>query len=145
MCSSGGVSFCQCEESGEVGGAGVGVEEGGFEPEAAVEAGSAEDGAALGEEAAADGGDGVVGGVCGAEEDGADGRWGVEFEAGMCGDEVGELVGVCADLVDEGAEAGAAEGFEGDGDLEGVGAAGGAQGAAEEVGEAASVSSSALR
>ena len=45
-------------------------------------------------------------------------------------------LGVGADLVDEGAEAGAAEGFEGDGDLEDVGASGGAQGAAEEVGEA---------
>ena len=48
----------------------------------------------------------------------------------------GELLGLVADLVDEGAEAGAAEGLEGDGDLQDVGAAGGAQGAAEEVGEA---------
>ncbi len=60
----------------------------------------------------------------------------VEFEAGVGADEAGELVGVGADLVDEGAESVAAEGFEGDGDLEDVGSAGGAQGAAEEVGEA---------
>lgn len=51
-------------------------------------------------------------------------------------DECGEFAGTVADVIDECAESGAAEGFEGDGDFEGVGAAGGAQGAAEQVGEA---------
>ena len=71
----------------------------------------------------------------GAEQDGADGGVVVELEAGVVGNEVGEVVGVGADLVDEGAEAVASEGFEGDGDFEDVGSATGAQGAAEEVGE----------
>lgn len=124
------------QEPGQVGGPGVGVEEGGLKPEAAVEAGAAEDGSAAGEEVSAYGGDGVVGGSCGAEQDGADGGPVVEFEGGVVVDEGGEGAGVVADLVDEGAEAGAAEGLESDGDLEGVGAAAGARGAAEEVGQA---------
>lgn len=143
--SSGGVSFHQLQECGQVVRPGVGVEEGDLEPEAAVEVGAAEDGAAFVEELSAYGGHGVVGGSGGPEEDGADGGRVVEFEAGVRLDLAGELVGVGADLVDEGAESVAAEGFEGDGDLQDVGASGGAQGAAEEVGEAASVSSSALR
>lgn len=130
------MSFHQFQERGQVARPGVGVEEGGFEPAAAVEGGAAEDGAALVEEGAAYGGDGVVGGASGPEEDGADDGVVVELEAGVCGGEVGEFVGVGADLVDEVADAVASEGLEGDGDLEDVGAAGGAQGAAEEVGVA---------
>lgn len=130
------MSFHQFQERGQVARPGVGVEEGGFEPAAAVEGGAAEDGAALVEEGAAYGGDGVVGGASGPEEDGADDGVVVELEAGVCGGEVGEFVGVGADLVDEVADAVAPEGLEGDGDLEDVGATGGAQGAAEEVGVA---------
>lgn len=59
----------------------------------------------------------------------------MQFEVGVRVDEGGELPGVAADLVDERAEAVASEGFEGDGEFEDVGAAGGAQGAAEEVGQ----------
>lgn len=88
------------EEALEVVGGGVGVEEGGFEPEAAVGVGAAEYGVAAVEEGAADGGDGVVVGVGGAEEDGADGGAVVEFEAGGAGDEVGEGVGGGAGAVD---------------------------------------------
>lgn len=124
------------EEAAEVVGGGVGVEEGGFEPEAVVGAGAAEDGVSLGEEGAADGGDGGVVGVGGAEEDGADGGAVVELEVGVLVDEVGEVVGGGDGAVDEVGESVAAECLEGDGDFEGVGAAGGAQGAAEEVGEA---------
>lgn len=130
------MSFHQFQERGQVVGSGVRVEQGGFEPEAVVEAGAAQDCPAFGEEGAAYGGDGVVGGVDGPEQDGADGGPVVEFEAGVPVDEFGELGGSFADAVDEGAESGAAEGFEGDGDLEDVGSSGGAQGAAEEVGEA---------
>lgn len=97
--------------------------------------GAAEDGVAALEEGAADGGDGVVVGAGGAEEDGADGGAVVEVEGGVLGDEVGEVVGGGEGAVDEFGESGAAECLEGDGDLEGVGAAGGAEGAAEEVGE----------
>src|SRR5206468_1796196 len=97
----GGGFFDEGEEGGEVVGAGVGVEQGGFEPEAAVEAGAAEDGAALVEEFSAYGGDGVVGGVCGPEQDRADGGVVVELEARMVDDEGGELRGPVADLVDE--------------------------------------------
>lgn len=129
------MSFHQFQERGQVARPGVGVEEGGFEPEAAVECGASEDGAALVQEGAAYGGDGGVGGSGGSEQDGADGGPVVELEAGVGGYEVGQLVGVGADLVDEGADAFSAEGFEGDGDFEDVGASGGAQGAAEEVGE----------
>lgn len=129
------MSFHQFQERGQVARPGVGVEKGGFEPELSVEDGAAEDGAAFGEEGAAYRGDGVVGGFGGPEQDGADGGWVVELEAGVCLDEAGEFLGVGADLVDEGAESVAAEGFEGDGDFEDVGASGGAQGAAEEVGE----------
>lgn len=125
----------EVEEFVEVVGGGVGVEEGGFEPEVAVGAGAAEYGVASGEEGAADGGDGVVVGVGGAEEDGGDGGAVVEVECGVFGDEVGEVVGGGAGAVDEVGESGAAECLEGDGDLECVGAAGGAQRAAEEVGE----------
>lgn len=114
----------------------MGVEEGGFEPEAVVGVGAAEYGVAAGEEGAADGGDGGVGGVGGAEEDGADGGVVVEVEGGGFVDEVGEVVGGGEGAVDEVGESGAAECLEGDGDFEGVGAAGGAEGAAEEVGEA---------
>lgn len=60
----------------------------------------------------------------------------MEFEAGVVVDELRELACLFADLVDQSAESCASEGFQGDGDLEHVGAAGGAQGAAEEVGEA---------
>lgn len=130
------MSFHQFQERGQVAWPGVGVEEGGFEPAAAVEGGAAEDGAAFVQEGAAYGGDGVVGGFGGPEEDSADGRPVVELEAGVGGYEVGELVGAGADLVDEGADSFSSEGFEGDGDFEDVGAPGGAQGAAEEVGEA---------
>jgi hypothetical protein len=59
----------------------------------------------------------------------------VQFEAGVRVDEVGEVPGVGADLVDERAEAAASEGFEGDGEFEDVGSAGGAQGPAEQVGQ----------
>lgn len=111
------------------------VEQGGFEPEPAVHAGAAEYGAALGEEGAADVGDALVGCAAGAEEDGAEGGGVVEVEAGVGVKGGCELLGLVADLVDEGAESGAAEGFEGDGDFEDVGASGGAQGAAEEVGQ----------
>lgn len=114
----------------------VGVEEGGFEPEAAVGAGAAEDGGAVGEQGAADVGDGVVGGALGAEEDGGDGGVFVELQLGVFVDELGQFAGGGADAVDEVGEAVAAEGSEGDGDFEDVGAAGGARGAAEEVGEA---------
>lgn len=110
----------------EVVGGGVGVEEGGFEPEAAVGVGAAEYGVALGEEGAADGGDGGVVGVGGAEEDGADGGAVVELECGVAGDEVGEVVGGGDGAVDEVGESVAAEGLEGDGDFEGVGSSGGA-------------------
>ena len=72
----------------------------------------------------------------GAEEDGAEGGAVVELECGVGVDEVGEVVGGGEGAVDEVGESVAAEGLEGDGDLEDVGAAGGAQGAAEEVGEA---------
>jgi hypothetical protein len=130
------VSFHQFQERGQVAGSGVRVEQGGFEPEAVVEAGAAEDGPAFGEEGAAYGGHGVVGGVAGRNRTVLMVGPVVELEAGVTLDELGELGGLFADLVDEGAESGAAEGFEGDGDLEDVGASGGAQGAAEEVGEA---------
>ncbi len=73
----------EVEECSEVVGGGVGVEEGGFEPEVACGVGAAEDGVAAVEEGAADGGDGVVGGAGGAEEDGADGGALVEVEAGV--------------------------------------------------------------
>lgn len=108
-------------------GGGVGVEEGGFEPEAVAGVGAAEHGVASGEEGAADGGDGGVVGVGGAEEDGADGGAVVEVEGGGFGDEVGEVLGGGEGAVDEVGEPGAAECPEGDGDLEGVGASGGAQ------------------
>lgn len=107
--------------------------------------GAAEDGVAVVEEGAADGGDLLVVGVGGAEQHGAEGGPCVEGEGGVVVDLLGEGVGEVADLVDEGAESVAAERAEGDGHLEGVGAAGGAQAAAEEVGEAASVSSWELR
>lgn len=58
----------------------------------------------------------------------------MEFEAGVGVEESGEVVRGVDGAVDECGEAVAAEGAEGGGDLEGVGAAGGAQGAAEEVG-----------
>lgn len=114
----------------------MGVEEGDFEPEAVVGAGAAEDGAAFVDEGAADGGDGFV--VCsgGAEEDGGDGGAVVELQVGVGFDEVGEFLGECAGVVDECGESGAAEGAEGDGHFEYVGASGGAEGAAEEVGVA---------
>lgn len=115
------------EEVLEVVGGGVGVEEGGLEPEFAVDVGAAEYGLALGEEGAADGGDGGVVGVGGAEEDGADGGAVVEPEVRVAVDEVGEVVGGGDGAVDEVGESVAAECLEGDGDLEGVGAAGGAQ------------------
>src|SRR5690606_33599196 len=134
--SSGDASFHLFQQGGQVFGPGVGVEKGDLEPEPVVETGAAEDGPALGEEPAAYGGDGVVGGTGGPEQDGADGGPVVELEAGVFVDEVGELAGAGADLVDEGAEAAAAERPERDGDLENVGAPGGAQGAAEEVGQA---------
>lgn len=60
----------------------------------------------------------------------------MEFEAGVLVDEGGELAGAVADLLDQPAEAAAAEGLEGDGDLEGVGPAAGVQGAAEQIGQA---------
>lgn len=115
---------------------GVRVEQGGFEPEAALRVGAAEDGVAVVEEGAADGGDLLVVGVGGAEQHGAEGGPCMEGEGGVVVDLLGEGVGEVADLVDEGAESVAAERAEGDGHLEGVGAAGGAQAAAEEVGEA---------
>lgn len=130
------MSFHQFQERGQVARPGVGVEEGGFEPEAVVEQGSAEDGASFVEEGAAYGGDGFVGGLGGPEQDGAEGGWVVELEAGVCLGEVRQFDGAGADLVDERAESRSSQGFEGDGDFEDVGASGGAQGAAEEVGEA---------
>lgn len=96
--------------------------------------GAAEDGAALVQEGAAQGGEVVVVGVGGPEEDGGEGGGCVEFEAGVGVEESGEVVCGVDGAVDECGEAVAAEGAEGGGDLEGVGAAGGAQGAAEEVG-----------
>lgn len=66
-------------------------------------------------------------GAGGAEEDGAEGGAGVEFVVGVGLDEVGEGLGGGEGAVDEFAEAVAAEGLEGDGDFEDVGAAGGAQ------------------
>ncbi|GAA3068511.1 hypothetical protein GCM10020000_61160 [Streptomyces olivoverticillatus] len=50
----------------------------------------------------------------------------MEFEGGAGVDEVGEVVGGGADAFDEVGDAAAAEGAEGDGDFEDVGAAGGA-------------------
>lgn len=126
-CSSGGVAFHEFEEGAEVSGLGVGVEEGGLEPQAGGGGGAAEDGLAVGEEGAADGGEGGVVGAGGAEEDGAEGGAGVEFVAGVGLDEVGEGLGGGEGAVDEFAEAVAAEGLEGDRDFEDVGAAGGAQ------------------
>lgn len=71
--SSGGGSFHEFQEAGEVFGPGVGVEEGGLEPESAVEAGAAEDGSAVVEQLSSYAGHGVVGGAGGPEQDGADG------------------------------------------------------------------------
>lgn len=71
--------------------------------------GAAEDGAALVEEGAAQGGELVVGGVGGPEEDGADGGRGVEFEAGVGVEALGEVLGELAGAVDEVGEAVAAE------------------------------------
>ncbi|WVT94953.1 hypothetical protein V3O60_27955 [Streptomyces xanthochromogenes] len=87
----------------------MGVEEGGFEPEAAAGVGAAEDGGPVGEEGAADVGDGVVVGVAGAEEDGGDGGVFVELQLVVLVDELGQLGGVGADVVDEVGEAVAAE------------------------------------
>lgn len=123
----------------------MGVEEGGLEPEAAVRAGTAQDGAACGEEGAADGCGLFVGGRCGPEQDGGEGGAFVQLQVRLLVDQVRELSGGGAGAVDERGQAGAAERPEGDGDLEDVGAAGRPQGAAEQVGQSASVSSSALR
>lgn len=131
-----GAAFQEGDEGVQVSGRGARVEQGGLEPEAAVGAGAAEDGAALVQEGAAQGGELLVVGVGGAEEDGADGGGCVDLEAGVGVEAPGEGVGEGAGVVDEADESVAAEGAEGDGDLEGVGASGGAQGAAEEVGEA---------
>ena len=79
----------------------------------------------------------VVVGVGGAEEHGADGGRRVELEArGGASTRSARWLGGGAGAVDEVGESVAAEGAQGDGDLQGVGAAGGAQRAAEEVGEA---------
>ncbi len=128
-------AFHEGDELCQVAGGGVGVEQGGLEPEAAVRLGAAEDRAALGEERAADRGDGPVGRALGPEEDGGEGGAAAQVEAGGLLHQVGEVLGPVHAGVDEGAEPGAAEGAEGDGDLEDVGAAGGPEGAAEEVGE----------
>jgi hypothetical protein len=76
---------------------------------------------------AADGGGGVVVGVPGAEQHGADLGAPVQGEGGVGVDEVGEGAGAVADGFDQGTEAVAAECSEGDGDLEDVRTAGGAQ------------------
>lgn len=129
------MAFHEFEQPAQIVGLGVRVENGDLEPQPLGGGGAAEDGRAVVEEAAAQRGDG--GGRCpgGAEEDGADGGAGVELEAGAGLDEVGEVLGGRADVVDEVAEAAPAECPQGDGDLEDVGAAGGAEGAAEQVGQ----------
>ena len=134
--SSGGGSFHEVQESGQVVGPGVGVEEGGFEPEPAV--GRARPRTARPSVRRVRRTAATVSSVasCGAEQDGADGGPVVEFEGGVRVDEVGELPGRGRRPGRRGRRGRAAEGFEGDGDLEDVGAAGGAQGAAEEVGQA---------
>lgn len=104
-----GAAFQEGDEGGQVPFGGVGVEQGGFEPEAAVCGGAAEYGAAAEEEGAAQGGEVGVVGVGGAEEDGADGGGCVEFEAGVRVEEAGEVVGEFAGAVDEVGEAVAAE------------------------------------
>lgn len=131
-----GAAFQEVHEGVQVPRRGVGVEQGGLEPEAAVGGGSAQYGGAALEEGAAQGGQCGVVGVGGPEQDGADGGRRVEFEGGVCFEESGELFGAGAGAVDEVGEAVSAEGAQGGGDFEGVCAAGGAQGAAEEVGQA---------
>lgn len=71
--------------------------------------GAAEDGAAFVQEGAAQGGELVVVGVGGPEEDGADGGGRVEFEARVGVEERGELPGEFAGAVDEADEAVAAQ------------------------------------
>lgn len=104
-----GSAFQEGDEGVQVPGRGVGVEEGGLEPEAAVGGGAAEDGGAVLEEGAAQGGELVVVRGGGSEEDRGEGGVCVEFEAGVGVEEVGEPVGCCAGEVDEVGEAVAAE------------------------------------
>jgi hypothetical protein len=116
-------------------GAGGGVEERGFEPESSGGVGTTENGGAVGDKGASDGGHVRVSGVCRPEEDGADGGTGVEGEVGIVLNEVREALSAGADVVDEFTDSAPAEGAERDRDLENVGAACGAQRAAEQVGE----------
>lgn len=104
-----GAAFQEGDEGVQVPRGGVRVQQGGFEPQAAVGVGAAEDGAALVQEGAAQGGEPGVVGVGGPEEDGADGGGRVEFEAGVGVEECGEVLGECAGAVDEAGEAVAAQ------------------------------------
>lgn len=104
-----GSAFQVGDEGVQVLRGGVGVEHGGLEPEAAVGGGAAEDGGAVVEEGAAQGGEVVVVRGGGSEEDRGEGGGCVEFEAGVCVEEVGEPVGCGGGEVDEVGEAVAAE------------------------------------
>lgn len=104
-----GAAFQEGDEGVQVPRGGVRVEQGGFEPEAAVGVGAAEDGAAFVQEGAAQGGDLGVIGVGGPEEHGGEGGGCVEFEVGVGVEACGEVVGECAGVVDEVGEAVAAE------------------------------------